>query len=88
MTQDPQAAATKEDIQMVMDMIGRMIMEMDEKIKASEERTKQHVFESEKRTKHHFDVVAENLHYDMVGVHKDRIDRIKRLEDHTDVLAA
>ena len=52
------------------------------------DKTEKKIAESEERMKQHFDVVAENLHYDMVGVHKDRIDRIKRLEDHTDVLAA
>lgn len=76
--------ATKKDIEMLMGEIGKLydanerwkddiLVGVDGKILASE-----------KRTKEHFDVVAENLHYDFLGAHKDKIenheDRIVRLE--------
>ncbi len=59
---DETAPATKTDVtllkQEIMQIEGRLIEYMDKKAE---------------ETKRHFDVVAENLHYDMVGAHKDKI---------------
>lgn len=58
-----------------------VIDEMDKRILTSEE-----------RTKHHFDVIAENIHREVAGANKDEIeiikDRVTKLEEHTGLVAA
>lgn len=85
---DNTSLATKEDIAMLMEQIGTYYDRTEKrfvKIEASIEA-------SEDRMKRHFDVVTENLHYDLLGAHKDKIqqreDRIRRLEKHTKLIAA
>ncbi|MCF7845149.1 MAG: hypothetical protein K9M03_04975 [Kiritimatiellales bacterium] len=84
MAQDNTAPATKKDIKILMDEIGKLY---DANLKWKEEITR------------HFDVVAENMHHDLLGAHKDDIEnlknakndheqRIHRLEKHTELVAA
>lgn len=76
MTPDPKAAATKEDIAMLMDSNAKMYDAMagwkDE-------------------LKEHFDVALENVRHDLIGANKDRIEdhehRLKRLETQTGLQA-
>jgi len=82
--QDPQAAATKRDIAMLMDEIGKLYV--------ANQKWKDEIM-------NHFDVVAENMHHDLLGAHKDKIGvlsdrsekhekRIAKLEQHTGLIAA
>lgn len=81
------APATKQDIQMLMEEIGKLydtnaqwkqeiIETMDKKISASET-----------KIIHQFRVIAEDMRHDAFGIQKDRIEdhehRIRRLERHT-----
>ncbi len=83
-----QAAATKQDIKMIMDQIGKLY--------DANERWKDEILEQQKEWKeeivHEFKVVAEDFRHDAMGANKDRIenheDRIVRLEQHTKLLAA
>lgn len=66
---DNTAPATKEDIGLIMNEIGKLYManeqwknDLEESIEKKAEETKQH-----------FDVVAENLHANMLGAHTDKI---------------
>ncbi len=85
---DSHAAATKQDIHILTDEIGKLY-DKNEQWKQELETT---IIESEGRTKLHFDVVAENLHRDFLGAHKDRIenheDRIRRLERRAGIAGA
>ena len=96
---DNTSPATKEDIAMMMEQIGsyydrteKRLVKIEDRIEASEERMTNHIAASEDQMKRHFDVVTENLHYDLLGAHKDKIqqheDRIRRLEKHTKLIAA
>jgi predicted methyltransferase len=84
MTTDPNAPATKEDIRLLMDELGRLyaanerwkddiIGQVDERIVASEE-----------RVTGYFDVVAETIRHDFRGAFSDKLDqhedRIIRVE--------
>lgn len=74
---DPQARATKQDITLLMNEIGKLY--------DANERWKEEL-------KLHFDTVAENLVADFRGALSDKIDqhetRIVRLERHTGIRAA
>ena len=93
MQEDALVPATKADVKMIMEELARLYQNMvtkddlDAAITASEDRMRGYADEKAGETKSHFDVVAENLHYDLLGAHKDRIesheDRIVRLEQHT-----
>lgn len=98
MAQDTSALATKEDIRLVMERMGELELKFERKVDESQEEmiAKMHVWKAEtaawvqleaKKTKQYFDVVAENLRYDLVGIYKDRTEdheqRIKRLERKT-----
>jgi hypothetical protein len=89
MAKGSQAPASKEDIRLLMEQIGRLydsnerwkdeiIREVDGRIAASEA-----------RLKHHFDLAVETIRDDLLGAHKDRIEdheaRIVRLERQTGV---
>jgi len=94
MAQD-NAPATKLDIKMLMDEIGRLY---DANLKWKEEiieKMKKWKFEIER----HFDVVAENMHHDLLGANNDEIEnlknskddhekRIHKLEKHSGLVAA
>ena len=91
MTDQSQSPATKKDVKLLMEQMGKfyerthremldvkegLVTEMDRKISASED-----------RIKHYFDVVAENIKHDFLrGALPDKIeqheDRIIRLEQH------
>ncbi|OGJ62745.1 hypothetical protein A3D12_01660 [Candidatus Peribacteria bacterium RIFCSPHIGHO2_02_FULL_55_24] len=80
MPSDQQAPATKQDIQQFVEHIQRLIADMEQRLtKESEE------------TRRHFDVVAENLHYDFKGALNDKIqnheNRIVHLEEHVGLAA-
>jgi len=91
MVDNSQSPATKQDIFLVMQEIGKLY--------DANERWKNEIIDAagewkddmlhkmdtwKNETKQHFDLVAENLKYDFLGAHKDRIenheDRIRRLE--------
>src|SRR5437588_7572139 len=63
MTPKPPPPATKEDIQMLMEQIGRLY--------DANEHWKDEVIEE---TKRHFDLTVETIRHDLLGVGKDRIE--------------
>ncbi|OGJ55976.1 hypothetical protein A3D88_01095 [Candidatus Peribacteria bacterium RIFCSPHIGHO2_02_FULL_52_16] len=75
---------TKHDIAMLMDEVGKLYV--------ANQKWKDEIIS-------HFDVVAENMHHDLLGAHKDKIGvlsdrsdkhekRIAKLEQHTELIAA
>ncbi|MBI1812667.1 hypothetical protein HY285_05765 [Candidatus Peregrinibacteria bacterium] len=82
-----QAPATKQDIRMIMEEIGKLY--------DANEGWKDEILEANEGWKeeiiHEFKVVGESIRHDAMGSNKDRIeqheDRIKRLENHTGLLA-
>lgn len=89
MAQDSSAPATKEDVGLLMERMGEMDMKLERKADASE--VKIWIQTEGEKTRKYFDLVAENLHYDLVGVYKDRTEdheqRIRRLEHKTGLAA-
>lgn len=95
MAETSQAPATKQDVQLLMKQIGAYYDKTEKQImqlKGDMEQWKEEV-------KRHFDVVAENIHREVAGAHKDEIEslkdtdrrhgaRISRLEEHTGLIAA
>lgn len=80
---DDQAPATKKDIKMLMDQIGKLY--------DANEGWKDEILEANEKwkdeLKEHFDTIAENIHHDMLkGALNDKVeqckDRIVRLEQH------
>lgn len=74
MSDSSQISASKQDIQLLMEMIGSMRQEME-------------TWKDE--LKDHFDLAVENIRYDLTGANRDRIEdhelRIKTLELETGV---
>jgi len=87
-TADPNAPATKEDIRLLMEGIGKLY-EANEQWKAD---IVEQIAASEVRTKEHFDLVAENLTHDFQSAFRDKLeqheDRIVRLERDAGLRAA
>jgi hypothetical protein len=89
------APATKADIGMLMDEIGRLYDAnqrwKDEIIGTLDERIDSRIAASEKRMQHHFGLAVENIRAELVGANKDRIEnhegRIARLEDRIGLAA-
>ena len=84
MTSDPTAPATKEDVKGIMEYLTRNEEEIHN--------LKQQLKGDKKEIKHHFDVVAENIHHDLLhGALNDKVelheDRILRLEQHAGLAA-
>lgn len=74
------APATKEDIQLLMQEIGKLYDanarwkgEIEDRIDASEERMKRH-----------FDMVVETIRHDLLGAHKDRIENHENRLTHVE----
>lgn len=88
MPTDGSALATKDDIRLLMEEIGKLY--------AANERWKGELEEqiavSETRMKDHFDLVAENIRHDFNGAFGDKIeqheDRLVRLERHAGLRSA
>jgi hypothetical protein len=82
------APATKADVRMLMDEIGKLYDAnkrwKDEVIRELDGRIDGKITASETRTKEHFDLAVENIRAELVGANKDRLenheDRITRLE--------
>lgn len=92
---DPHAAATKQDIAILMGEMGKLYEAISKLYAENEEwqeGIKQEIAASEERMKLHFDVVAENMRDDFLGAHKDDIENVKirvtRLEEHTGLKSA
>jgi hypothetical protein len=88
MTDDQSAAATKEDIRLLMEQIGGFIMKTDDKL----EEMRDEIRASEERMKAHFDLVAETIKFDFQhGAIPDKIaqheDRLVRVEQHLGLAA-
>lgn len=68
---DPSAAATKQDIGILMEEFATIRTE---------------IMDAEERTKRHFDLTVETIRHDLLGANRDDIetikDRIARLERH------
>jgi hypothetical protein len=91
MTSDPNATATKQDIQLLMEEMGKLY--------AANERWKNEIIDevdgrivaSEERTKRHFEVVAEDIKHDFQGAFHDKLqqheERLARLEQHAGLRA-
>jgi hypothetical protein len=87
MKHDENAPATKKDVQLLMEEIGKLYV--------ANERWKDEILDKNEAWKdeivHEFKVVAEDLRHDLLGVHKDKIenheDRLVRLERHVGVRA-
>ncbi len=98
MTQNNQSPATKQDIQMLMEMIGSYEMrfeaiygkfdELREDITADIDGK---IAQSEERMKAHFDLAVETIRHDLVGANNDDIQnikqRVKRLEEEVGIAA-
>lgn len=83
--------ALKQDVGYVMERIGDLEIKMDRDITnlKDELRADMHTLKTE--LKDHFNLVAENMHYDFLGTFKDRTEdherRIKHLERKTGIAA-
>jgi hypothetical protein len=81
MAHDENAPATKKDVQLLMQEMGKLYEKIS-KLYVANERWKEEIV-------HEFKVVAENIRHDMIGIHKDKIanheDRLVRLEQHMGV---
>lgn len=64
-----------------------MLIEQNERRRTEElkqfirDTVKEAISESEERTKHHFDVVAENIHQDVAGANKDKVSLLENKSD-------
>lgn len=90
MAQEVSAPATKQDIGLLMERMGTF----EDRMGSLETRVtewREEMFEWKEEVKEHFNLVAENLRYDLVGIYKDRTEdheqRIRRLERKTGVVA-
>ncbi len=86
---DETAPATQVDFAVLAERIGTVEVRLD----TLKYEIMDYMDKKTEETKRHFDVVAENLHYDMVGAHKDKISviddrslqnrqRIEKIEAH------
>jgi|GEM_PF-1223408 len=91
---DSSVPATKADISMIIEAIGRLYgaielwknelhEEMDTELKKHRDILPQEMRLHKTEIKQHFDVTAENIQYDMRGAHKDKISVLNdRSYDH------
>ena len=84
---DKTAPATKEDIAMMMDSIGTYYDRMDTRMNNFEEKIEskmeQWTRELIEQTDHRFQVVAEELRHDLLGIHSDKVDLMNdKLKSH------
>ncbi|OGJ57285.1 hypothetical protein A2789_03745 [Candidatus Peribacteria bacterium RIFCSPHIGHO2_01_FULL_54_22] len=95
MPSDQQAPATKQDIHLLMEQMGKYYQQTAQRFADMEERMKEmaeRITREGKETRHYFDVVAENIKHDFLhGALPDKIeqheDRIVRLEQHVGLAA-
>lgn len=82
MSSDQHAPATKQDICLLMEQIGKYYQKTEKRFADMEER----ITKEAEETRRHFDVVAENIKHDFQGAFHDKLeqhdDRIVRLEEH------
>lgn len=87
MPSDQNAPATKQDIYLLMEQMGKYYQQTEHRFAGMEER----ITKEGKETRHHFDVVAENIKHDFQGAFHDRLeqheDRIVRLEERVGLVA-
>ncbi|MBU0458352.1 hypothetical protein KKF03_02780, partial [Patescibacteria group bacterium] len=84
MKKDDDAPATKKDISMVMDSIGKLYIANEgwkNEILAKSLEWKDEILNKQKEwkgeTKEQFDIIAENIHHDVSGANKDEIEVLK-----------
>lgn len=86
MAKREQAPATKADIKIIMDEIGRLYDANERWKNELKVEMDRRASDSEKRMKNHFDLAVENIRADLTGANKDRIEghehRIVQLEKH------
>ena len=76
---DESAAATKQDVQMLMEQIGEYYIGTEEKMFKLEQK----ILESEDRMKRHFDLSVETIRHDLKGANRDEINVLKdRSQSH------
>lgn len=72
---------------MLMEQMGNHYVMIERKFSDMENLIDEKIEASEERTKRHFDVVAEDLRHDYMGIYKDSVEHLKnrvtRLEEHT-----
>jgi hypothetical protein len=82
MADDKSAPATKEDIRLLMELVGSYYSQTEERIA-----------ESEERLRRHFDLAVETIRHELTGANKDKLavhddqlndhaKRLRRLERH------
>jgi hypothetical protein len=76
MPKDASPPATKHDVRLLMEQMGRHYDQVERRLAAHEEEIKRH-----------FDVTVEHIRHELGGANKDRIEnhelRLARLEQHT-----
>jgi hypothetical protein len=81
MPKDASAPATKQDIRLLMEQMGRHYDQVERRLAGHEEQIKRH-----------FDVTVEHIRHDLEGANKDRIEnhehRLTRLEERTGISPA
>jgi len=88
MAKDSQSLATKKDIQILMDKMGKTYDRIerlhednakwkDEILDTMDKRMDKRLKESEDKIINNFNVVAENIHHDTAGANKDEIEVLK-----------
>lgn len=89
---DDQSPATKKDIRILMDQMGRYYLKTEDRIREYKEYTEDRLKEHNEDIKRYFDIRVEDIRHDLLGVNKDKIeqheDRIRRLERHAGLAAA
>ena len=96
MSDDVQVPATKADIQMLMEQMGKLYdaseQWKEEVITTLDERIDGKIGQSEERMKHYFDLTVETIRHDLLSANKDRIenheDRLRRLERKIESIVA
>ncbi|MBI2524146.1 hypothetical protein HYW11_02960 [Candidatus Peregrinibacteria bacterium] len=91
MPSNQHAPATKQDIHLLMEQMGKYYQQTEQRIERLEEEFTQKVDDWKKEIIHEFHVVAENLHYDFKGALNDKIqnheNRIVHLEERVGLAA-
>lgn len=91
MADSAQAPATKQDVRLLMEQMGKYYEKTHREMTEWKEEFHGTVRESEDRTKRHFDVVVEDIKHDFQGAFHDKLeqhdDRILRLEHHVGLVA-
>ncbi|MBI1812506.1 hypothetical protein HY285_02600 [Candidatus Peregrinibacteria bacterium] len=99
MADDQTSPATKQDIQMLMEHMGKLYDRIAQSEKSIEKKMEKKLEEKFEETKRHFDVTVEKIRHDLKGANKDQIEvlkdrstshekRIVRLEQHAGLVAA